>query len=503
MSAEIRRKLFFWMLVVAFFIITPTIIAYSFGYRYNNERGIFVYSGSITIKSNPTRISVDINGEPTSKKKLNYLNGSYHLDSLRPGNYAVTVKAPGYTSWTKEISVHSGVSTEFWNVILANEAPQLESYPTPHIEKFFPAPESHLYAYTTQNKNIFSVHTLNTESGESQQIFSSQNYTYTKELYKNIEWSPRSDSIIVPLSSVITNEKENSEALTSTPPTEQFAVINIESREIVYLHTLHPETSITSVRWSPNEKNTIYYLSHNDLMLVNIVKQEVSKILKSEVVAYDFSEDLLLTANVHTGIITSHKIENFDQFDQITTTVIENISECTHSCRLIAYDNDRIALIHSNGDFFLYNKGELETYPPKHLKDNVVGAQFSDDGKKLLLWTDHEIFVHFLREWDAQPYRNENETLHIARFFEPLSQVQWSKEYEHIIFFLNGKVQLIELDHRDKNNIQSLYSLTSSKTEIFSDFRDNKIYFTQAQESDNSTNLYSFEFPEKNSLLGL
>jgi len=503
LSSELRRKLFFWTLVCVFFIITPTIIAYSFGYRYSNEHGIFIYSGSITIKPNPVQVSIDIDGSPTPKRKLNYLNNSYHIGSLKPGSYTVTVQAPGYTNWSKQVFVRSGISTEFWNVILANKNPEITEYSTPNIAKFFPAPETSLYAYTTQVDEIFSVYQLNTQTNESRHIFSTEEYAYTKQPYKNIEWSPQSESIIIPVTTI----KEESilpeeESFQDTPfSRETFIIIDTERNSIISLLDLYPQMNISSVRWSPKEENVLYFLSNTDLMKMNVTQSETPLLVRKNVAAYDFSEDILLTIHAKTGIISSQEIEQSKQ-EQLTTTALPAIEQCDFSCRLIGYDDKRVALLHTNGDLYLYNKGEKATYALKNIQESVQGIQFSDDGKKLLFWTNHEIFVHFLRQWDAQPYREENETLSVARFYSPISQLQWSKEYEHILFRLDNNIQLIELDHRDKNNIQTLYSLTSDTTEIFGDFRENLLYFIDKQKDECCSNLYSFEFPEKTGLLG-
>jgi hypothetical protein len=50
---KLKRRIFFWILAVLFILTTTYVIFYARGYRFDFSKGIFVHSGTITIKSNP------------------------------------------------------------------------------------------------------------------------------------------------------------------------------------------------------------------------------------------------------------------------------------------------------------------------------------------------------------------------------------------------------------------------------------------------------------------
>ncbi|HFC77045.1 MAG TPA: carboxypeptidase regulatory-like domain-containing protein, partial [Candidatus Moranbacteria bacterium] len=118
MSESSVKRIFFWILVISFLATAPAIVFYTMGYRFSMERGIFVYSGSITLKPTPREVNVFIDDKQVSKGVINFLNYSYHIDGLTPGAHSLRVEAPGYYEWFKKVHIHSGLSSEFWNIFL-------------------------------------------------------------------------------------------------------------------------------------------------------------------------------------------------------------------------------------------------------------------------------------------------------------------------------------------------------------------------------------------------
>ena len=95
--------------MLLFIATTPVVIFYARGYRFSFERGIFIYSGSITIKPNPQKVGVFLDGKQVSSKKLNPINNSYHIDGIRPGEYLLELKLSDYNrseEHTSELQSH-------------------------------------------------------------------------------------------------------------------------------------------------------------------------------------------------------------------------------------------------------------------------------------------------------------------------------------------------------------------------------------------------------------
>ena len=95
--SPIRRRVFFWLLTLTFLATTPAIVLFLMGYRYSVARGVFVYTGSISIQANPDQnLDIRVDGKPVSAES-NQINGSYHIEGIVPGKHSVSVSAPGFT----------------------------------------------------------------------------------------------------------------------------------------------------------------------------------------------------------------------------------------------------------------------------------------------------------------------------------------------------------------------------------------------------------------------
>lgn len=139
-----QRRLFMSFFIVLFMMVAPVVVLFAKGYRFNLENGIFIYSGSVTIKSWPRDIEIYLDGERQTNKHYNVLNDAYTINGIKPGTYSLACKKEGYTAWRKQIDVHSGVSTEFWNVLLFPKENIRESntFQASNIEQFFLLPET-------------------------------------------------------------------------------------------------------------------------------------------------------------------------------------------------------------------------------------------------------------------------------------------------------------------------------------------------------------------------
>ncbi|MFC1622925.1 PEGA domain-containing protein [Patescibacteria group bacterium] len=459
---QVKRRIFFWFLVVLFLATAPTIFFYAMGYRFNTERGIFIYSGSFTIKSNPQETEILIDKETVPKGIVNFLNYSYHIDGLKPGEYQLELKHPNYQTWHKKASIHSGISTEFWNIFLARENYTRKEYLVSPVAKFFISPREENIAIVKDNEHL-EIEVLNTKEELTIEIIQDENYYFSRDLNYNIEWSPKGDRLLIP---VLTRENHE----------KNYLIAALKGSEAINLNEFLEAPEMKNVRWDPSEKNHIFYISENKLFKANIENPLEEKILFSENVSnYDISGNEIYFIKNTNGIIYESDV-NGRSTKQISTTSLQDINFT--ELKIIAYDKDRIAIITGDKDLYIYNKNENVFY--NKLSNNVLGVHFSNDGKKLVYWTKNEILVYFAREWETQPQREENQIIQITRSFSAIDNVQWFKDYEHIIYTNDGKIRIIELDRRDYRNMANLAELNIQDSKSVYNHSKNIIYFTDS-----------------------
>lgn len=496
------RRVFFWCLVLIFCTATPLLIGYALGYRYNFDRGIFVFAGSITIKSNPEQVSIDINGEPASaKQRMSFFNNSYHIDGLRPGDYTVRVWKEGFYDWKKTIQVQSGVSTEFWNILLPRtDYPQTEYGDTENTQRFFPAPKSNTFALARNNPETpFSLKLVlvDTDNATSTEIYSSDTLRLISDTLQNIEWSPKEDFLLVPVELAPEKKEKNQTAAVTAPIVKHLLVSTDTATTPFFLEDILPTTTHPeNARWSPKENNTVYFLDNGTLEKMNVSEKTAPETVSENVLGYDFYVNTIVILRKENHILYRYGLDAKEAL-QVTTTPLSENNTDPH--RIIAYDDRKVAFINSNKELFIHNTYKDKTFDKK-IADSVDGAQFSNDGKKLLYWNDHEAFVYFTEKWETQPQRQEDSVQQIARLFNPAKNMQWTKDYEHVLYSQGKELHILSLDTRGGQDGYTIKTLSLDTPNVLVSPRDDRLYYTDTQNG--STRFFSVNFPEKTTFFG-
>ncbi len=481
MSSSFSRKILFWILAALFLITAIIIIIYSFGYRFNRQRGIFIYTGSVTIKSIPRKIKINIDKHPVPSRKINFLNYSYHIDGLHPGEHFLLISSKNHQSWKKNIIIHSGISTEFWNVFLAKNNYIENFYPSPYpLKNFFISPANDKIALVENKSQNLFIKLLEIKGKlatefSTKQIFFSTLYAFPSQDPENIEWSPDNKQLIIPL-------------ISHTKHTPYYFIFNLKDNQLLDLTQKLNENhfsftnNIQQARWDGKRKNKIFFLANKKLYYLDLNSLQKDNncqpsLLLNHVAAYDISDGDIYFISDNDNLIYHISNNNYNQPQAINQKSFPFTA--SDKLKLVVYDKTRIFIINQNKqDLYIYNQGKKDDYQ-KLLSNGVIDAQFSDDGKKLLFWNNNEIFVYFTRDWETQPIRSENEVQSLTRFSQKIYNVQWYKDYEHVIFGVGKEIKIIELDQRGYRNLQTLFTLTEVPSKITGNSFEERLYFSQ------------------------
>jgi hypothetical protein len=472
------RRILFWTFAALFFVTAPVVTVYALGYRFSFERGIFIYTGSVTLKANPATVSITVDGKP-DQGTIDRINDSYHIGGLKPGEHFIEVSAPGYRTWSKKAIVNSGISTEFWNVLLVREDYSRTVYPASPALKAFPAPQSNLLAYVTLLDGGLGVGVLDIDENRAEQVFSTKDYSFSEDDKENIEWSIDSGYLSIPL------YKDGR---------KEYFVVDRETKETLSLKEIAQAPDIGSVRWDSARDNVLFYLSSNGLYEMDINNPSEKRLLSEKVQSYDISGEFIYVLETPSGIVYRARLGDPESRTQVTTVPPADLGDLRYS--LIVYDERRLALLnYHTGTLFTYNAGERDTTFTR-LSSEARGAQFSNDGKKFLYWTDWEIFVYFAREWEAQPFRRENSVVNIGRFSQVIRSVHWAKDYEHVVFSVGSEVKVIELDQRERS-LTDVLRLSEPPAQVLSNFIESKLFYVAPAPENGVPAVQSIGFPEK------
>ncbi len=513
---KFQRKIYTLTFVGMFVVLAPALIFFAKGYRFDTIAKVFVHSGSVIIKSYPKKVDIYIDGKKISNKRLNFINNYYIVNGIRPGRHLIECRKPGYTKWQKEADVHSGISTEFWNVLLmASPNKTLKTYQPENIQRFYLSPrEKNELVLYQKNENNKTISLFNTKTGTVETLYADteEENIFIPEKEENIEWSSNHKKLLIPVLTknqkdyIITDVKKTNKStdvnlltiLSDIAPTllQTTAVANevnnlevkenkqtekekTTEKEMVKVpkntigktvnksNLTNKETvpKIHQARWIFDSDTEIIVLTEeHQLLIVNIENPAESIVLDREVNGFDLAGDHIyyttLTGNHIWDIKTNHP-----ERKKIVATI--STKQLTGDfLKMFAYDEYRIAIITDSKELYILNNDlEDDSIFFGHIGDNINGVQFSDDGKKLLYWSPNEIFVYMLRDWKVQPRRKKGETVFITRFSTPITNVQWMQNFENIIFTNNNLVKMAEMDIRDHINLVNVFQSNSSAEE--------------------------------------
>ncbi len=476
------RPLIFWTVVVAFFVTASLVLFHAFGYRYSFERGIFIFSGSITVKTLPETVDIEVDGKLIPKKRLGILNNSIHITGLMPGEHTLRIGAPGYAAWEKRVIIESGVSREFWNIILPHTTyPHDTLAATNFTERVFPHPtETTRFALIKKQNSETSLVFYNHRTGDTRQVFSLPESTFDENRKENLEWSwfENGRYVILPL---------------TVAGTSYHFIIDATNGSFFSLEERLGLSDIHSVRWETDESHELLFVANKTLYRYGIRENGELNSLADGVVTYNLSDNKLYL------LMDTNEVWQEDDDRLVTITpalpLVGGIP-----ITLNVYDEDRIALLEQTGErrlFLVYINPETGLPLVKEVARVINGMQFSNDGKKLLFFGDTEIGVAFADEWEVQPRRKAGDIVQVARFSDMVRNVSWAENYEHIIFSVGNTVKFIELDGRDHRLIGDIKTLPAPPAQIFSLFSENRFFFVTP-----GHDITSIVFPEPQGLFG-
>lgn len=97
------RTILFYLLVVIFIIITPMVLFYSEGYRFDFETNKIIETGGFYIKTSPEEVTISINDK--IKKITSTFSRNVLIQDLTPKTYNIKISKTGYFTWEKNLEI--------------------------------------------------------------------------------------------------------------------------------------------------------------------------------------------------------------------------------------------------------------------------------------------------------------------------------------------------------------------------------------------------------------
>ncbi len=427
-------------LIILFFVVAVLLILYAQGYRYNSEEKGLEQIGMIMVTYDPTNAISTLDGEsaPFDITALGY----DRFTDLPIGEYYAKVETDGYHPWEKTLEVNPDVVTWGRYVTLFRTNPDPKNLAEMQkLEAFDFSPDREWLCVIGEKDSQQTVEIISLKDSDENQSFLLKDLSskiLTDSEISEVKFAPDSTNILVTM-------KDNKQHFIFSRETESTEPVTI-------LENVLP--NISEVKWHPTAASTLYALQNEDLYRLPLTSPTSTKRLASKVVSFTPS---------NTGMYFV-RLENYENKDSPEISLKkmgldgsnpEAISDSIDSAKeytIANSANGRTALLAGNGNlyFFWEEEGEFQT---EKVANDVRSIEWSVDNDKedstdefLLYSNEHEIYTF-------NPLPRSSET--ITRYAgEKIGNAMWySGNYKYIIFSLENKIKIIELDSRDRRNV--------------------------------------------------
>lgn len=187
MSLRLRRIIYLTFIVL-FIVITPLIILYTSGYRYNFKKNKIQKTGILILKSKPKEATIFLNDKIRKEKT------PAKISNLLPDDYLVKIEKENFHPWQKKLTIKSKLTTFAENIILFKKSLPTE-IKIDQIISLSLSPDKKKIAYIVDQKFGKEVRILTLEDRKERLIYRTSN----KNKINFLEWDSQSKKILMSL----------------------------------------------------------------------------------------------------------------------------------------------------------------------------------------------------------------------------------------------------------------------------------------------------------------
>jgi len=433
--SPLKRKILFYLFILAFLIISPIVILYAAGYKIDWQKSFTPFmiqkTGMIIIESEPPSANIFLNNKELANVSFNpwqknlEIKTPTRIKNILPGDYDLKVGLPQYWPWARRIKVNPGQITHVLDIMLFKNNPPILLTST-NAKNFFLAPN---------NKKIFLPEDNNLFDIKSEQI---EKVASGTEEISPAYWSSDSTKIL-----------------------SNGVIINIKSeKNLDLVKTLGKEASL--ITWDKNNSNKIYYVFKDAIYSYDLNSQLNEKITSEEKIFNYLVKNnqlLLLAKNGQVVQLKSFSLSNNSLEQKIDLPASDNYE-------FINTDSNIINVLDTKYKI-LYLIDLNSANPLAEIFNNVKQATWFDD-KNLFVSNDFEISQINLDQKNQQI---------LTRISEPIKGIIKTKANNYLLYYTDNALYAMTWDQGDYSlQITELLETTSFSSPTMS-LDEKTIYF--------------------------
>ena len=466
------RNILFFSLVALFILTAPLIVFYSLGWRFDWETKKITRPGIFYFKIYPKNAQIYLNGK--FEEKTDFFFGSALVEDLLPQKYNVEIKKEGFHNWSKTLEIKKLKATEIKNVVLVPESPP---FTTAHekIEEFFFSPDNKKVILREKIVPSDKSPTIQEESWELKLFEIDKNIKshLIKEgdIFPNHDFARASSTEPLDLNFSLDSKRAVLKLTEGEEPI--YYILRIDNTSPISTHLDFLTSEIKKIDFNPKNDQKLFALlfSSNEagefkktLNEIDLADEKISEPIVENIIDYSITNNEIYYLD-NSGFIFKADF-SFNQREKLNITPFSLKQSADYQITSIS----SYIVIKEDERLHLFNK---ENKSLKKISESVKGFEISSDSKKLACFNNHEVWVLFLEEITSQPQKKAGDQVFLTRFSEKIGKVFWYTNH-YLIFNVEGKIKIIEIDDRDTINIVDLIEFKES--EIFWNWYSKKLY---------------------------
>ncbi|MDI6591372.1 MAG: hypothetical protein QME61_00290 [Patescibacteria group bacterium] len=398
------RTILFLICFLLFLLITPTVVFYSQGYRFDFENKKITQTGGIFLKVSPKQVEIYLNGK--LKEETDFFFGSALIEELSPKKYEVKIKKEGYHFWQKNLEIKEKQVTEAKNIVLIPENPNFNILGK-GIDDFYFSPNEKKIILKEIEEKGWALKLYDIERKVKSHLIGEEDISKTEVDLLNLNFSADAKKIFLEVGTE-----------------EQLKHFTLEIDKIPVVLT-ESEKPWPPLKTSPPSNIITYQIVGEDIYYLD----NSGHLFKS-----DFS---------------------FEPKIKITEVPFPVQQETEYQLKVFS----DFVFLKENQILYQFNPSSKSF---EKVFEPVKGLIISPDFKKIVYFNDYEIWILFLKEVFDQPQKKAGEQLFLTRFSEKIGQIFWYTSH-YLIFNVGNKIKVAEIDDRDGINIYDIAEFKNPK----------------------------------------
>jgi hypothetical protein len=416
---------------------------YSQGYRFDFNKMKFLETGGVYVKTNPG--DADISIDEKYQNRTSGFSREILIQNLLPKNHSIKIEKAGYHSWEKTLEVkEKNVAKANYIILFPNEI-NFSSIDT-DIKNFYPYPDNSRFVLLTFSNELFSY---DSEKKESKKLLNNKQSPYN---ISDVVFSPSGKRALIKTNAGL------------------HYLLNLEGQTATITLIKNFSSKTENIFFDPNNEASFYYQSNNQIYEVNVDKKTNPTLFKKE--------------KVETFTLSNGYIYSLEDGDVIKTGTVVGTSEkiskepfqinSAKQYELISMENE-LFLLENGKTIYLLNK---DTKVFDKLFESKTKIEYTPFYDRIIFVADNELYLLLLKDTEAPFFKKAYSTISISKFSKSITDIKWLNG-DYFVYALNSKLNISEIDNRDKINS---FELDKNASKIFFNGNTKKLFILSQNE---------------------